>query len=327
MRRWITPLAILLAVQLALALSLAARRNPLAGASSDALLILPATVKSADRLVIDGDSAHVELLRKDGSWVLPAQFNAPADTAKVASLLDRLGSVKRGLPIATTEGALRRFKLVDGNYERRLVLSQGGKTLSTIYFGSSPGLRKSDARTDADHAVYAVDLPTYELPSQASAWLDADLLRHEAEPLVELDVTTGAHDTIQLQRQKGTAQPSAAWTDPALKPDQHIDSAHADTLAHTVAQMHVDDVLGTEVKPEWQQGRPAMSLKLQDDKAHSVDWTLSKPTSGDYYVLKSSAHPWYFSISGTLAKQLLDAGGRDALIVASKPDAKASGKT
>jgi hypothetical protein len=325
MRRWITPLAVILALQLVLAVSLSARRNPLAGASGDALLIVPETVISADQVVIEGDSGRVELLRKGGSWILPAQFDAPADAAKVGALLDRLGAIKRGLPIATTEAALRRFKLVDDNYERRLVLSQGGKALSTIYFGSSPGLRKSDARTQADHAVYAVDMPIYELPTQASGWLDGDLLHHEAEQLAELDVLTGAHDSIQLLRQKGTAQPSAAWTDPTLKPDKQIDSAHAETLARTVAQMHVDDVLGTEAKPEWQQDRPVMTLKLQDDKAHSVDWTLSKPTSGDYYVLKSSAHPWYFSISGAFAKQMVDAGGRDALIVASKPAAKPSG--
>ncbi|HEY6451521.1 MAG TPA: DUF4340 domain-containing protein [Steroidobacteraceae bacterium] len=334
----------ILALQLVLAGVLATRRNPLAGVPSDALLLLPSTLASADELLIEGqpgsgaasDSARVELSKKDGTWVLPGYFNAPADAGKVTELLSRLGTIKRGLPIATTEAALRRFKLVDSDFERRLVFRRGGRTLSTLYVGSSPGLRKSDARTAADRAVYVVDLPTYELPTQASEWLNGDVLRGEADKLVELDVANAAHDNIQLRRPKAQESASASagagagadsWTDPALAAGKQVDTSHADALARDVAQMRVDGVLGTEAKPGWQQDHPALTLKLQNDTAHSVDWTLSKPQSGDYYVLKSSAHPWFFSVNSSVAKQMIDASGHDALIVATKPPAKASGKT
>jgi len=175
-----TLLAVVLVLQLALALLLFLRRDPLAGSTSVTLLLPPDVVRNADHVVIEAKSAaqpatsgdavpggatRLELVKKNGAWVLPASFDAPAAGAKVSALLDRLSGLKRGLPIATSEAALKRFKLVDADFERRLVLSAGDKALATIYFGSSPGPRKSDARLSSDKAVYSVDLPTYELPT------------------------------------------------------------------------------------------------------------------------------------------------------------------
>jgi hypothetical protein len=245
----------------------------------------------------------------------------------VSSLLGRLGSLKRGLPIATSDAALRRFKVVDTDFERRLVLSAAGKPLGTVYFGSSPGLRKSDARNGADRAVYAVDLPTYELPTNVSAWLSTDLLSADAGKLGEIDVAGGAHDSLQLVRQKGSGQQPDSWTDPALKGDQRIDSAHAELLAEQIGALHIDAVLGTAAKPEWQQDHPLLTLTLKDDKSQSAQWALSKPSSGDFYVLKSSSRPWFFSVSPAAGKALLDASGRDALVVAAKPTPAPAGKS
>jgi hypothetical protein len=341
MRRSLTPLMVLLLLQLLLALALLMRRDPLAGSHSDTPLLRTDVIKGADRLVIDSKpaaavaptpsaapaagpaQAQVVLQKKDGSWLLPEYFDVPADGAKVSALLDRLGSLKRGLPIATSESALRRFRLLDSDFERRLQLSAGGKALGTVYFGSSPGPRKSDARTAEDRAVYAVDLPTYELPTELGAWLDPDLLKGDSGKAVEIDLQPAgaSQGPIQLLRQKGTDKQPETWTDPALKADQHLDSAHAASLAQDLAQLRIEAVLGSAAKPEWQQDHPAVTLSFKDDKSQSIQWTLSRPTGGDFYVLKSSAHPWFFSISTAAGKQLLDGSSQEALIVAPKPSA------
>ena len=352
MRRSITPLIVVLVLQLALAGGLLVRRDPLAGARTDTPLLQAGVTLRADQIVIEAGPApaaaagaagaapssgagprrrpapaRIVLRKKDGIWVLPDDYDVPADTPKVSSLLDRLAALKRGLPIATSDAALKRFKLVDSDFERRLILSADGKTIDTVYFGSSPGLRKSDARTADERAVYAVDLPTYELPTDVSAWLSADLLKPDTTTLAEIDVAGGARDSFQLVRQKGSDKQPDSWSDPALKGDQRIDSAHVESLAEQIAALHVDAVLGTAAKPEWQQDHPLVTLTLKDDKSQSAQWALSKPASGDFYVLKSSIHPWFFSISATAGKSLIDASGRDALIVASKPLQVPAGKS
>jgi hypothetical protein len=339
--RAVTSLSILLAVQLGVALLLATRHDPLAGAKLDTPLLPANVVKGTDQLVIEGKGAgpdaaavinapdinRVEILKKDGKWVLPDQFNAPADANRVSMLLDRLGALKRGLPVATSDASLRRFKVIDSDFERRVELKAGGTVLDTLYLGTSPGLRKSDARTSADHAIYAVDLAVYELPTDPGSWLNASLLREDSDGLAELDVATNPTDKVRLVKQKGTGGQPAIWTDPALSGNTHIDSTHADALAAQLAQMRLDKVLGTAPKAEWQQEHPVLTLELKGENAKTVEWTLSKPVSGDYYVLKSSAQPWYFSVSSSQAKAMIDAGGRDQLIAADKVEAKPAGKS
>ena len=341
MRRGMTTLAVVLVLQLALALLLFMRHDPLAGVTSVTVLIPPDAVRNADHVAIDakpasgpsgGESTRIELAKKNGAWVLPTSFDAPADGAKVTALLDRLSALKRGLPIATSESALKRFKVVDADFERRLVLSAGDKALATVYFGSSPGLRKSDARFGTDKAVYTVDLPTYELPTDSGAWLSPDLLRGDTAKLAEIDIANGTakglvSGRMQLVRTPGTDKQPDSWADPGLAAGQHLDGARAQALAQQLGQLHVDAVLGTAARPEWQQDHPQLALTLKDEKSHEVDWTLSRPQDGDFYVLKSSSQPWFFSVSAAVGKELVDAAARETLIplpkAATPPAAKA----
>ncbi|HEX4023175.1 MAG TPA: DUF4340 domain-containing protein [Steroidobacteraceae bacterium] len=354
MPRTIPLLVVILAVQLGLAALLAVRRNPLAATTPQTPLI-GASVENADHILIEGmpaagagaDSARVELARKNGEWILPKYFGAPADKFKLNSVLDELAGLKRGLPIATSSAALKRFKLLDGDFERRLVLDSGGKTLSTVYFGSSAGVRRTDARTSAQHAVYTVELATYELPTQNSDWLDANLLQRDPTSLTELDVTGAASQpALKLVRQPTAPAPATAatptaaaaaaapapsgpgapanWTDSALAAGQQIDSAHARTLAQTVAELHVDGILGLQDQPQWQQQHPVLTLGIRDSKhaGQLATWTISKPSSGDYYVLKASSQPYYFQLSSSNGKQLLDASAPAQLLVSTAQQAK-----
>lgn len=234
MRRTIPLLTVILALQIGLAALLAVRKDPLA-ANTPQTPLIDTSLQNVDHLLIEGHAstpgttaaggaaasapstasatlAKVELAKQDGKWVLPGYFNAPVDKFKLSDVLDELSDLKRGLPVATTSSALKRFKLVDDNFERRLTLSSGKKVLSTVYFGSSSGARKTDARTASDHAVYDVDLATYELPTQPSDWFDAGMLESDADALSQLDVTANGQPTLELLRQTHPAAPAASAT-------------------------------------------------------------------------------------------------------------------
>jgi len=245
-QRTIPWLVVILAVQLALAALLAVRRNPLAATTPQTPLI-GAGVEKVDHVIIEGmpaagasaDSARVELAKRDGKWVLPQYFGAPADKFKLNSVLDELAGLKRGLPIATSSAALKRFKLLDSDYERRMVLSRGGKPLSTVYFGSSAGVRRTDARTSKDHAVYTVGLATYELPTQNSDWLDVDLLQRDPTSVAELDVRhvaskagAASATALKLVRQSKPATPAKTS---AHAPAPSAPTASANALANAAA--------------------------------------------------------------------------------------------
>ncbi|QID16927.1 DUF4340 domain-containing protein [Nitrogeniibacter mangrovi] len=327
MNRWIPVLAVVLGVQLAAALALDLRHDRLSPKTPDTPLVA-ARLDGVDHLVVDGPVApdkpkadtRIELARAKGQWVLPGHFDAPADAGKVKHLLDRLGTLRRGFPVATSADAPERFKVAKDHYERRLVASAGGKPVATIYLGSSPGLRKADARSAGDDAVYAVDLATFDLPTDAGAWLDASLLDADAQGATEIDLTAAGKAPLTLR--KGTGK-DATWTLADTPAGKHLDADHAATLASTLAGLKADTVLGTTAQPAWQQDTPALTVTLKHKDGAPVTWTLSKPAKGNTYVLKSSRHPWYVQLQAWSARPLLEAAAADTLVVADAAPAPA----
>jgi Domain of unknown function (DUF4340) len=330
MQRWIPILAVVLALQVATAVALGVRHDRLAPTTPNTPLV-SADLKTVDHLVVDGPmpaketkgDTKVELVKRDGRWLLPGYFNAPADAKKVGDLLDRLGSAKRGLPIAIAASDLTRFKVADDKYERRIVARAGDKTLTTVYLGTSPGLRKADARTAADKAVYAVDLATYDVPTKAARWLAADPLDEKVADLDEIDITPAAKPTLVLDRDAKGKAPKAQddWQVPGLASGKRVDEDQAAALANAIDNLQVDEILGTEVKPEWKQNPPALTLALTNKNGKRATWTLTKPAKGDFYVLKASDRPWYLELKAWNARPLLNAADEGKLVVAAKVSA------
>lgn len=374
MQRWIPILAVIFAVQLLLAGALTLRTDAVS-ASTPSSPLFTATLKDIDHVVIDGkfandksgndksgkDNTSVDLVKQDGKWVLHNDFDAPANQGRVDELLGKLIDLKRGLPIATSKAALRRFKVSDDTYERRVTLSGNGKTIATLYFGDSPGVHKTDARSAKDGAVYAVDMPVYELPAKTQDWFDAGMLQHPTEQLAEVDISgkdlasvTLTHapistpDAKQGVTQTATpastkastlskpeakpvttpaAQPVATWQVQNAGAGKQLDTAHVDELVRTINNLRVTEVLGKDARPEWQMDHPLLQLTLKDEHGQARTWTLARSSAGDVNILKSSSHPWYFAIAADTAKALLDNSNSNTLLVAANNDKSGNDKS
>lgn len=332
MQRWIPVLAVVLVLQLALAVGLALGGGGLAAQKPDMPLV-EADIKASDRLVIEGpasdvqsadqsaaNTTSVELKKQDGQWVLPDYYDAPADVSRVQGMLDKLVDLKRGYAVATTAGALKRFQVADDSFERRVVVQQGDETLATLYLGSSPGLRKIHARTAADEAVYAVELTAYELPIQAMEWLDNALLKVDADALQAIEMKPDGQGGLKLVRhaKNGDGQAQDGWRAEGLAEGEQLDSERAQILVRAIRELRVDGVLGIDAQPEWQQDQPLLTLSLQQRDGQAIVWTLSQPEGKERYVLKASNQPWYLELEEWNAKPLLEAAAQDKLVVADK---------
>ncbi|HXF44761.1 MAG TPA: DUF4340 domain-containing protein [Burkholderiaceae bacterium] len=321
MQRAIRILAVVLIVQIGAALALAWRGAGLSAAQPDAALI-GADLKEIDRLRIDGpaggdkpQAASVELVKRDGKWLLPGYFDAPADAAKVDDLLKRLAGAKRGLPVATSASALARFRVADQEYERRIVAARGETTLATVFLGTSSGVRKAHARTAQDQAVYAIELAAYEVRTAPADWLDQSLLMRDAAALAEIAVAAAGKPTLTLRRaqRKEGDQTSSTWE---AESGQSVDQAKASALADAIVNLKVDAVLGKEPKPEWRLDQPDLRLTLKDTQGKTSQWSISKAKSGDIHVLKASDQSWYLEIKSWNARPLLEAAVPDKLLAA-----------
>lgn len=353
MRRWIPILAIVLGLQVVLAIALGTRGDRLAPVHSDAALVA-ADLKTVDRVVLDGPvtaeapadkasapaAGRVEIVKREGRWVLPGYHDAPADAARLQALLDRLTSTPRGFPVAKTPDARERFKVADKDYERRLVASRGDKPAAVLYVGAAQGLRKSTARTAQDDVVYAVDLPLQDLATTPGEWLDAGLLKPDVAGLTEIVIAAKDKPSLTLTRslaaapaakdkpqEKDKPQDAPTWQGTGLPADKRVDPKLATALTDAMAGIKVDAVLGTEARPEWK--TPELTLNFKGAQGAATTWTIyrqppkepGKDPSKEVetYVFKASGHPWYLEVKAWNGRPLLDVATPDQLVVAAAP--------
>ena len=135
-----------------------------------------------DRITIDeGDGKQVILSKINGKWQLPDYYQLPAVQHKVDSILNTLQTTKSGWPVATTASSRERFEVSDDSYQKKVVLSQGGNAVQTLYLGTSPGFRQLHVRRSGEDEVYTVKLNSFDFPSQATQWLNKGLLQTKAD--------------------------------------------------------------------------------------------------------------------------------------------------
>src|SRR5579871_4536914 len=151
-----------LALQLALALALffSGSRNEAYKAKEPLLAFDAASVDAID--IDETNGSSVTLVKTGGQWTVPDFAGFPADAGRVTTLLDKLGGLKKGWPVATTADAARRFKVTDDFHERRIVLKSNGKEVAQLLVGTSPSFRQTYARTASDSKVYSIAFATYD---------------------------------------------------------------------------------------------------------------------------------------------------------------------
>jgi len=281
-----------------------------------------------DHLTIEGpEGARVVLAKQGQGWVLPDSGGYPADRTQVDTLLSRLEGLQRGLPVATTPGALKRFKVSDESFERRVLLAHGDDTLATLYLGSSPGMHHVHARTGKDDAVYSVDFAVYEAPDKAADWEDKAVLQFPQDSLKSITVAgltlhrapaPAVDKGADKSGANGEGKPAstASWQVEAAGQGEVVNPAGAKELAGKLARLRIGAVLGTEAKPEYGLDKPALTLSVTRKGSEKLEYRLGPTGKEGYAVLKSSARPEYFRVPGYTADALIKAAARTQLVQA-----------
>jgi hypothetical protein len=331
MEKTIRILAILLAAQLLLAVAMSFTGPNLAAAHPNTPL-LTLDDQPVDHVTIEGpEGARVVLVKQDKDWVLPDNGGFPADRTQVDTLLSRLEGLQRGLPVATTSGALTRFKVSEESFERRLRLAHGDDALATLYLGTSPDMHHVHARTGKDDAVYAVDFAVYEVPDKAADWENKAILQFPQDSLQTIEVAgLTLHRTSAASSEKaaggGEGKPAgkATWQIDGAGQGEVVNPAGAQDLAGKLAQLRLGAVLGTEAKPEYGLDKPALTLSVTRKGGGKLEYQLGPTGKEGYAVLKSSARPEYFRVPSYTADALIKAAARAQLVqAASSPVATA----
>ncbi len=219
-----------------------------------------------DELVLeDGEGHKLRVKKEHDRWLLPEQDGFPADTKRIRDLLDRLAALQWGWPEATTTEAAVRFKVARDQFEHKMVLRQGGVDCCTLYFGTSPGLRKLYLRVDGDRDIQAVTLASHELDLKADNWIDTGLLHLAAEKINRITLPA-----ISLIRRENELVPAD------LKNNEEVVRESRDALVKQIADMTISGLLGTEKKPGYGFEAPVLCLGVELEGGATLDYVFGR---------------------------------------------------
>jgi hypothetical protein len=315
--QWLT---VLLVLQLGLVVGLNLTQTGLSAPTSQMRLISIGNIEIDQLTITNAQGEQVNLLKKEGSWIIPIDGDFPADQEKVENFLQRLLELQRGLPIGTTPAALHRFMVEENNFERRIALQSNEKLIAEIFLGTSSRAR-IHARSSKDASVFEIKLATYEVPVKSEEWQDERVVQ---VPYPDIDAIN-VPGVISLVRNRSvdtgtstntdTSPTTELWGSVELGPGESIQQDSADTLAKSISVLRVTDVLGKDMKTIYELTPPQLTLIVKTINDATVVYELGAIEGEDDYVLKASTRPEYFQVPSHLATSLVRATDRDVIVL------------
>lgn len=293
MKRTITLLSFLLLLQIGLALLLVPGPGGRAARHGGALL-LSLAASAPDRLILsEASGASLTLAKEAGRWVMPEQDNLPAATDKIDSLLNTLADLQRPWPVADSASSLKRFKVAEDAFERKIVVQQDGQPLATLLLGSAPGFRKVHARPAGEKQVFDIPFDSYRASVKPNDWLDRTLLHSDAQTIDAIGLADGTTLTrrdgrLQLEQTAGGEQ-----TDPE----------RAEQLLQAVAGLSVQDMADQAQRPDAKTA-PDWSCDIRFGDGRTRTLRLTKMGEQDGVLLQVSDLPQLFRVGPTLLTRL-----------------------
>jgi outer membrane lipoprotein SlyB len=311
MPRLTLQLAGVLAAQLVLALvlSLAGSGNASFKAKEPLLAFNAAAIDGID--VDESGANSVSLTKRDGSWSIPSMADFPADGAKVAGLLTKLGGLKKGWPVATSSEAAKRFKVSNEAHERRIVLKSSGKQVAEVLFGTAPSFRQVHARAANDASVYSIAFANYDAATRAEDWMKRDLLAVPEDKVASISI-----GDVTLERKDGK------FTMPGLAEGQKLNETEVARLAGAATHPVFDAVQGKGPEALAKVNEPDIQVSIKRDDGTSIIYKYKKEAAGGAYLFASSAQDYLFRVAEVSIEPIAKAK-RTALLVEVKSSADA----
>jgi hypothetical protein len=274
-------------------------------------VLFPLNAAEVNELLLeDGAGQRLVLKKENDRWLLPEAGSFPADTVRVQELIERLAGMQRGWPEATTAEAASRFKVARDRFERKLSLRKDGTTLGTVYFGTSPGLRKVYLRVDNDPEIQTLALAQHELEVKVDNWIDTAILHLKLEQITRAELPG-----LQLERTQDGLQPAD------LNPEEEVVKERRDALVKRLASLTVTALLGSEQKPEYGLDNPALRYTVHLGGGVTIDYLFGQAPKAaqdegnegpqalpeQSFVLKVSNQEQLFRVDGWQVEEIKNA--------------------
>lgn len=155
-----------------------------------------------------GDKPAIDMVKKGDAWVLASHFDYQIEAQKVTDLLDKIEGLRSRAPIAAGKARQKQLEVADDSYQRKVVITAGGKDTS-FYVGSSAGQRQTSVRLAGSDSIHGVmGLTAQGVGARPSNWVDAGYVDVPTDRVVSFDVVNGK-GSFRFERSGDTWQVTA----------------------------------------------------------------------------------------------------------------------
>jgi hypothetical protein len=285
------------------------------------------------------DKPGVDLVKKGAAWIVASHHDYPADAAKVTGLLEPLGKIAGGAPIATSATRHKQLRVADGDFDRKIVLDVEGAGERTLHIGNSVGTRRTALRIGGDDVYAATDVSTFV--AEPAGFVST---RYVDIPKAEIERVAIRRDPVLIELAKqaapapadagsgagsagsgagSAAAPAETWTATIdgspikLEPGETLDT---DAIDRIVGQLASID-LRTPADPKRDASKPTATISIHR-KGAAEPVVLDVIAEADNYWMHQQGLPRAVLVDKTLVPDaiLVD---RDKLV--RKPPAPAPG--
>lgn len=252
------------------------------------------------RITRQGESAPVELERREQGWVLASPVEAPADRTTVESLTSALARAASSRKLAADAARMKEFglqppaavveiKLKNGPAQR---LDLGAKDFSGSYVYAQQGGSK-DVLLLPDSLLNEVTRPVNELRNRS-------LLMLNSWNLTELDFRT-PKENFRLEK-KG-----ADWNIAEPRPSP-ADEAEASSLVSSLSGGRFSDVVEEQGRDLARYGlaAPQISIHARSEEGAEATLLLGKNVDGKYFA-RDAARSLVFRVAESDVKKFVGA--------------------
>jgi hypothetical protein len=94
----------------------------------------------------------IDLVRRGSDWVIASGYDHPVPAAKIDGLVTPIAKLAAATPVATQATRHEQLHVADDDFERKLVITAGGKD-TALFIGGPVGSRRTALRIARDPRV------------------------------------------------------------------------------------------------------------------------------------------------------------------------------
>lgn len=257
---------------------------------------------SISKLVIQrgADGEPVELVQENGAWSITSAEGYPADPERLTEVLDALGKIELGAPVATQATSHAQLKVDDADFGRKVVVTAGG-TEHTLLLGAATS-KAVYLRVDGGADVWQVKgLSEFTFKETARSYWPANYISFDEDKASSFTLSRDGW-TVSFDKA------GDAWTLDGGPEGRAASSEAVGKVVAKAAAIRLGDPVGKDVKPEYgfETGLKVDWATADGDQTVTGSFVVGAEADGKRYV-QAQGNPFVVTVPAYALKELLEA--------------------